>query len=368
VLNDYEPPVEPPQTEGEILERALDLIDARLPRGWGLNRSADPAAGAAPRPDAVLSITAPDGAVAVLLVEVKRNVEARDVAGLTGQLGHLASERDSGLVVGMVVARYLGSPVRDRLAAAGLAFADATGNLRLSLDDPGLFLRDVGADRDPWRGPGRPRDSFRGPIAARVVRALADFVPPMTVPELIKRSEVSSGGAYRVVDFLERQDLLERRPRGAITRVDWRRTIELWSRDYTLNLEGRDSSWLAPRGIEPVLEALGRIDDIVYTVTGSVGAAYFAEYARARLLMVYSDQPSALGDRLNLRPTQGGANVLMIRPTDAVVYARAEPRERLMIAAPSQLAGDLLNGSGRAPSEAQALLDWMERSESAWRR
>lgn len=29
---------------------------------------------------------------------------------------------------------------------------------------------------------------------------------------------------------------------------------------------------------------------------------------------------------------------------------------------------DLLSGPGRGPAEAQALLDWMERNESAWRR
>ena len=278
-MSDYASPTEPPQTQGETLERALALIDARLPGDWSLVRAADPTAGARPRLDAVLSIMAPDGASAALLVEVKRNVEARDIAGLADQLDRLAGELDLGPVVRMVVARYLSAPVRERLLAAGIAFADATGNLQLSLDEPGLFLRDVGADRDPWRGPGRPRDSFRGPIAARVVRALADFAPPMTVPELIERSEVSSGAAYRVVDFLERQDLLARRPRGAITRVDWRRTIELWSRDYELNLDGRDSSWLAPRGLEPVLQGLREIDDVVYAVTGSVGAAYFEEYA-----------------------------------------------------------------------------------------
>lgn len=367
-MDDYAPPTEAPQTEGETLERALALIDARLPGGWDLARRGEPPAGARARPDAVFSIVAPNGASAALLVEVKRNVEARDVAALAERLDQLAGELDFEPVARMVVARYLGAPVRGRLLAAGIGFADATGNLQLSLDEPGLFLRDVGADRDPWRGPGRPRDSFRGPIAARVVRALADFAPPMTVPELIKRSKVSSGAAYRVVDFLERQDLLERRPRGAITRVDWRRTIELWSRDYALNLDGRDSRWLAPRGLEPVLQGLRKIDDVVYAVTGSVGAAYFEEYAQARLLMIYSDEPGALGERLDLRPGQGAANVLMIRPADDVVYARAEPREKLVIAAPSQLAGDLLNGPGRAPSEGEALLDWMERNESAWRR
>jgi hypothetical protein len=361
-------PSNPPLTEGEILDRARELIVARLPRGWVFERLPDSSLKSRARPDAVFSIVAPNGASVSVLAEVKRNVEARDMAALVNQLDLFAAELEPRPAMRMVVARYLGSDIRERLVAAGLAYADATGNLYLSLEDPGLFLRDAGAERDPWRGPGRPRDSFRGPIAARVVRALADFAPPMTVPELIERSEVSTGAAYRVVDFLERQDLLERLPRGAITRVDWRRMIDLWSRDYALNLEGSDSSWLAPRGIETALDGLAGVDDIVYAVTGSAGAAFFEEYARTRLVMVYTDEPTALGERLDLRPAQGGSNVILIRPEDPVVYARTELRGALVIAAPSQLAGDLLNGPGRAPSEAEALLDWMERNESAWRR
>lgn len=362
-------PNEPPQTEGEILDRAQTVVVGRLPQGWRFDRlrDVDPSPGA--RPDAVFSLSAPDGSSVSVVAEVKRNIEVRDVGSLVDQIDSVAGGLGRGPTLGMVAARYLSSAVRERLAARGLAYADATGNLHLALSKPALFLRDAGAGRDPWRGPGRPRDSFRGPIAARVVRALADFSLPMTVPQLIERSGVSTGAAYRVVDFLERQDLLERKPRGAITRADWRRIVELWSRDYALNLEGGDSSWLAPRGVEPVIDGLASIDDVIYAVTGSAGAARFEEYARTRLLMVYTDEPRALAERLGLRAVQGaGANVLLARPVDAVVYERAETMGGVVVAAPSQLAADLLNGPGRAPSEAEALLDWMERNESAWRR
>jgi hypothetical protein len=53
---------------------------------------------------------------------------------------------------------------------------------------------------------------------------------------LVERSGVSTGAGYRVVDFLERQDLLEHEPRHPITRVDWRPILERWSRDFELNL------------------------------------------------------------------------------------------------------------------------------------
>jgi hypothetical protein len=36
--------------------------------------------------------------------------------------------------------------------------------------------------------------------------------------------------------------------------------------------------------------------------------------------------------------------------------------------APSQAAVDLLTAPGRGPEEGRALLDWMEKNESDWRR
>lgn len=359
---------EAPATEGQIIERAALLLAERLPPEWRLERVAPGSAG--PRGaevDAVFSIVPPAGGSTAIVVEAKRNVEVRDVPSLLGQIENLADRSGLAPAAGLVAARYLSLAVRRRLAAADLNYADATGNLYLSLRKPALFVRDVGADRDPWRGPGRPRDSFRGPIAARVVRALADFAPPMTVPELIERSGVSTGAGYRVVDFLERQDLLAHQPRKPITRVDWREILELWSRDYGLNLEAEDSAWLAPRGIQTVLSGLAGVEDVRYALTGSAGAAYFEEYAQTRLVMAYADEPAALAKRLGLRSAQAGANVLLVRPVDSVVYERTVRRDGVVVAAPSQLAGDLLNGPGRAPAEAEALLDWMQRNEFAWR-
>ena len=360
--------MDPPRTEREIIDRAASLVRGRLPDDWTFDTAMEVAVGGGRRADAVFTIGAPDGESATVLVEARPSVEARDVP----LLGRRVRRRAEDEVVPqpadeLVAARYLNSRVRERLVEEGLNYADATGNLYLSLRKPVLFLRDVGARRDPWRGPGRPRDSFRGPIAARVVRALIDFAPPMTVPKLIERSGVSTGAAYRVVDFLERQDLLEHEPRGPITRVDWRQVLERWSRDYE-PLEGTTARLLAPRGIQAVRKSLGEVRDVDYVLTGSAAAAHFEEYAQARMAMIYTDNPEQLAGRLGLRPVETGPNVLLVRPLDDVVYERAEDRGGVQVAAPSQIAADLLNGPGRTPSEAQALLDWMERNEGAWRR
>jgi hypothetical protein len=87
-------------------------------------------------------------------------------------------------------------------------------------------------------------------------------------------------------------------------------------------------------------------------LTGS-SAAYFEEYAQARLAMLYTDEPDRLAERLDLRPVETGANVLVVRPRGEVVYERAQERDGVRVAAPSQIAVDLLSGPGREPAEAR---------------
>jgi hypothetical protein len=63
----------------------------------------------------------------------------------------------------------------------------------------------------------------------------------------------------------------------------------------------------------------------------------------------------------------GGPTVLAA-PKDSFVFDRSETADGLQVAAASQVAVDLLSGPGRNPSEATALLDWIEANEPIWRR
>lgn len=353
-----------------MLRIGIAALRDRLPDAWRLDVRKASEIGAGTPFDAELRMQAPDGSELVLLVEAKRLVNTRDVPVIIEELGRVTSTWDGRWpVLPMVMARYLPPNTRERIAATGAGYADATGNLMLVCERPALFLRDRGADRDPWRGPGRPRGTLQGVPAARVVRALVDFAPPYTVPELAERAAASTGATYRVVEFLEEEELLQRQRYGPITEVAWRRLLERWSQDYGFAQSNTVQTFLEPRGLAVLTQRLAEVPDVDYVVTGTLAAARLAAYAPPRLATLYVREIDAAAEALGLRRTDSGANVaLATGKYDDVVFARSEVIDRVLMAAPSQIAVDLLTGPGRNPGEAVALMEWMERDERAWRR
>jgi hypothetical protein len=353
----------------DLVRLVMELVRGRLPSGW----TADVETPADRRDygvDGILRLRAPDGQEAVLLVEAKRLLNTRDVPAGLRQLQAAASRWDQkdATVVPLLAARYLAPSTRERIAEAGAGYVDATGNMRVTVDRPALFIADRGADRDPWRGPGRPRGSLKGPPAARVVRALVDFAPPYTVPELSERAGASTGATYRAVEFLEQEGLVERQRYGPIREVRWRNLLERWSEDYGFASSNTVATYLEPRGLAALTHRLASLPDLDYVVTGSLAADRVAAYAPARLATLYVRDLPAAAEALELRRTDVGANVALATGAYDVVFDRSETIDGLRVAALSQVAVDLLTGPGRNPGEATALLDWMEADESRWRR
>ena len=359
--------VMPLEREVDVLRQALAILQDCLPSTWKSHIREEAKQGDVVL-DALVTLEAPDGASAVIAVDAKRLIATRDVPNQLEQLRYRIRQTAVPTALPMLVARYLAPSTRERLERDNVAYADATGNLRISIDRPALFVRNVGQDRDPWRGPGRPRGTLKGPPAARVVRALVDYSPPYTIRELIERSGASTGATYRVVEFLDEEDLVERAPRGPITLVAWRRLIERWSQDYGFQLSDVVQPSLYPRGVEAVPGALRSIKDPNYVLTGSLAAQSLAPYAPPRLAMIYVADIPAMADRLGLRAVDKGANVLLAANRDDVAFVRAQEVDGVVTAAPSQIAVDLLTAPGRSPSEGQALLDWMQANEHKWRR
>lgn len=360
-----------PEREVDVLRRGVALLTERLPAGWQVEVAEEvPVGSGGRRADAVVDLTASDGSQALLVLEAKRSVVVRDLPAMVDQLTVRAADlAGSGReVVPLLVARYLASSARRWLQERGVSYVDATGNVRVVVDRPALYMRDSGADHDPWRGPGRPRATLQGFPAARVVRALVDFSSPVSVPELVRRSRASTGAAYRVVEFLEREGLIERKPRGLIVAAQWRRILERWSEDYGFQRSNAVSGYLQPRGLDTLLGDLRASVGLSYALTGSFAADRLAPYAPTRLAMLYVDDPADAVGKLGLRAVDSGANVLVAGTAYDVVFDRLVEADGLRFVAASQAAVDLLTAPGRGPAEGQALLDWMQTHELDWRR
>ncbi len=355
----------PPHSERETLQAGLDGVRKRLPPGWSIDNTRDTLPARA-RADAVLRITAPDGTSATVVVEAKTILEGGDVAAVREQLAALtASEPDS---YGLIVARYLSRPVQERLAATGLSYADATGNVLVRIAKPGLHIADRGADHDPWRGPGRPRGTLKGEPAAKIVRALVDIAGPWKIRDLVDASRASTGSVYRVVEFLEGEELMTRDEQGRVVVPDWVPLLRRWSGDYGFMRSNRVTRWIAPRGLKALADRVSMSSETDYAVTGTLAAAEWAPYAPARLAMIYVADADRAARAWDLRLTDTGANVLLAESAYPTAFARTSTGEKGMrLAAPAQVAVDLMTGPGRAPSEAEELIEWMGRNESTWR-
>jgi hypothetical protein len=362
-----------PKSEADVLLTAAARIQAALPPGWTVQAKTevgglDGSTNSYRSPGSRLSLMREGKSVATYVVEAKRAVASSNLLPAINRLLALPSAK-SARMLPMLVARYLSTQQQRVLQERGIAYADATGNLYLMSEDPLILLSDRGASADPWRGPGRPTTSLKGLPAARLVRALADFVPPYSVADLADLAGASLGAAYRLSDYLVGEGLLTRSERGPITDVDWPELLRRWSQDARYLDTSTTRGFLEPRGLESLVERLGkRTPSQRYAVSGSLAAQPYAAYAEARLGLVYANDPPRLASDLGLRPVEAGANVILAAPRSPVVFERTSTWRDITIVAPSQAVADLLGGPGRNPAEGDYLLDWMKENPNAWRR
>lgn len=340
----------------------LDAIANVLPPGWTIAGPRSESADLSPRSRVTLTLTAPDATVGSIAVEVERRLDPRDVSRLV--LPHQTpTERDGAAL--LVAAPFLSPRVRELLAEAGASYADTTGNLRLVLARPAVYVQREGLNNDPWREE-RPLHSLRGRAAGRVVRGLCDLRPPYGVREIAERTRTPVASVSRVVQLLDRENLLVRGPRGAVLDVRWPSLIRRWSDDYGLITSNAAHRLLAPRGFDALLGALHAMS-WRYSITGSLAAGRLAPVAPTRLATVYVEDAALAADQLQLRAVETGTNVLLLDPYDSVVFERTREDGGLVYAATAQVAADLLTSPGRGPAEGEELLRWMEGHEDAWR-
>ncbi len=86
------------------------------------------------------------------------------------------------------------------------------------------------------------------------------------------------------------------------------------------------------------------------------------------MLELYADDVDAFASEFDLRPVDGGGDVVIATPWSAVVFERMQIREGLRCVAPSHAYADLVAGPFRHPDAADYQLTTMRADESGWRR
>jgi hypothetical protein len=353
----------------EILTGLEERLAIRLPPDWSVRVVREPAiafSGSSYRPDAVLSIVAPDGTTGRLFIEFKASLYPRDASALRNQLMPYQLAADP-FAQPMVVSRFLTPRTREMLEADGFSYADATGNVRVVTPRPPFFIELRGAEVNPWKEL-RPLKGLGGPTTAAVVRALLDFKPPYTVSELASRAGLELTAVSRTVSLLSEEAILRREGRGPIIAVDWEDLLRRWASDYDLLKMNFPRFGLEPRGVEAALSKVGTLS-APWAITGSVAAQARVRSAPPALLAVYVEgNIGRAATELGLIEGPGGPNnVLLLGARSRLPFERTWTRDDRRYVALSQVAVDLLSGPGRSPSEAEFLIEWMKANEDAWR-
>jgi hypothetical protein len=360
-----------PQSDNDLVESAIAWLDQSLPESWEVSRSQRAVAVAGDRVqrtlDAAIDIRSNTGTYTTLAVEARNAFSPRDAellfSGLARSLRAIANH-----IPVLVVAPWLSPRTQELLAAEDINYLDLAGNARLQLDNPAVYVKTVGSQRNPApavRGQAR----LRGAKAGRLVRLLVDVQPPYGVRELAAAAELNPGYVSRLLDTLDREALIDREPRGPVRSVDVSALLRRWAQTYDVFRANQATAFLAQSGPAAVLERLaagtergGRV-----AITGSFAAVRRAPVAAPTFLTVYCDDPPEVAAALRLLPADTGANVALLRPFDPVVWTRVERANGLSYAAVSQTAVDCLTGNGRMPAEGEALLGWMAENEGQWR-
>lgn len=361
----------------ELASSFEETVRSLLPSTWSIHVELRPRVSGGRRgaePDAQVVIVAPDGTRAAVLVECKGVVVPRDIAGAARQFEAYAaarSDRDPP-VGGMVLAAPFVSPTtRAQLDQRGMGWFDLTGNLRLRLDGPAVFLDRTGAERSGFRDPAdRLLKSLRGPAAAKVVLELAQTALPVGVRELAERAQVGAATSARVLELLDREAAVSRSEDGAVISVRKRSLMDRWVQDYKVMASNEVVTTLDPRGLSHALKALPTLDTRV-VVTGTAAArAYLPDRMTPVSPMVslslYTEDPVGLMTELGLKTAARGANVLVMRPYDVVVHTKARLFDGISYASPAQVVADLLTGPGRSTEEAEQLMAALETNEPGW--
>ncbi len=183
--------------EKTLINQAISWLQTNLPETWKAETASQTivSQGQSRAPkvvDALITITPPQqGGGVQLLVEAKTTFAPRDAEQLFSGVARQLRNLNSNYPI-LVVAPWLSERTQEVLTKEDINYLDLTGNVRIALNYPPVFITHRGALRNPAPSPRAPA-RLKGPKAGRLARLLIDVAPPYGVSQIAQATGLAPG-------------------------------------------------------------------------------------------------------------------------------------------------------------------------------
>ena len=289
-----------------------------------------------------------------LVVDVKTLGEPRFAAQAIAHLSQSVQSVSSGYPV--FAAGYVGETARQLCRAAGVGYLDLLGNVYLRF---GGVLIDRLA-QGSFEAERRGLKQLFAPKATRVIRTLLlDPKRPARITDLARGCSMSPAGAYWVVRLLEDMGFVERDPSKRAVLVKPKELLDAWASSWSMDKNTTTSYFSFERTPEALMKkvaAVSKQKGLSYAFTLMAGASFVAPFVRFQDVWLYFDgEEDDWTEALDLKPVDGGGNIVLVRPYDEGVFAGLQVVEGVKVVSDVQLYVDLYNYPARGREQADFL-------------
>lgn len=287
----------------------------------------------------------------ILVVKVKTLGEPRFAAQAITQLSQSVQSVSNGYPV--FAARYVGETTRQLCRTAGVGYIDLLGNIYLRF---GGVLIDRLA-QGSFEAERRGLKQLFAPKATRVIRTLLlDPKRPARITDLARECSMSPAGVYWVVRLLEDKGFVERDSSKRVVLVKPKELLNAWASSWSMDKNATTSYFSFERTPEALMKrvvSVSKRKKLSYAFTLMAGASFVAPFVRFQDVWLYFDgEEDAWTEALDLKPVDGGGNIVLVRPYDQGVFTGLQVVEGVNVVSNVQLYVDLYNYPARGREQA----------------
>ncbi|MGW7679638.1 hypothetical protein ACWGID_02795 [Kribbella sp. NPDC054772] len=209
-------------------------------------------------------------------------------------------------------------------------------------------------------------DLLSDDAAALAIRALLDFRSLWTTHDLVTTTGVPAPTIRRVVEQLDREDLVERTAPGVVAVPSWLALLRRWNRAARFGRNARLTYWRSKQPTGKLLDDLPG-SSLRHAVSGTQAAQHWAPGTPNGPTVIYTPDAVAAATVWELIPATS-RSIVLAETTEDIVYTRTRKTDTgLRLAAPAQVLSDLLTGAATSARVADPLTRWMQDHELEWR-